>query len=269
MRAEWLAGTDPTPMLEFLRGKASDRKLRLFAVACCRRVWNFVDQRSRTAGEAAEAAVTATPHWVWTIDLPHGWEAVEAAERFADGFATPEELAAAARDAVECSHTLGEYQNWQYDDDCFYAGEVIAQSAAAASTDPVACRLVDLTAAIAFLATRGLAGPHWHPTRDKLAASAREEQAALFRDIFGNPFRPVTLDPAWLTWHDGTVPRIAQAIYDDRHLPSGRLDNTRLGILADALEDAGCTDADLLGHCRQPGVHVRGCWLVDLLLGKQ
>jgi hypothetical protein len=76
------------------------------------------------------------------------------------------------------------------------------------------------------------------------------------------------LPPAVLAWHDGVVVRLAQAAYEERHLPEGTLDNTRLRILADALEEAGCTDADILGHLRGPGPHVRGCWPVDLCLGK-
>jgi hypothetical protein len=82
------------------------------------------------------------------------------------------------------------------------------------------------------------------------------------RDIFGNPFRPVAVDPDWLTWNGGTVPKLAQAIYDQRRFQD-------LPILADALEEAGCTNADILNHCRQPGEHVRGCWVVDLVLGKE
>jgi hypothetical protein len=93
--------------------------------------------------------------------------------------------------------------------------------------------------------------------------------ATLLRCIFDNPFRPVSLDPAWLSWHDATVPKLAQAVYDDRELPSGHLDTHRLAVLADALEDAGCSDQDILSHCRGPGPHVRGCWVVDLLLGKE
>src|SRR5262249_19701282 len=85
--------------------------------------------------------------------------------------------------------------------------------------------------------------------------------AALVRDIFGNPFRPATVDPAWLAWNDGTVPKIAQAMYDERAFE-------RMPILADALEDAGCDNAHILNHCRAPNVHVRGCWVVDLLLCK-
>ncbi|MBL8795193.1 MAG: hypothetical protein JNM56_14910 [Planctomycetia bacterium] len=84
-------------------------------------------------------------------------------------------------------------------------------------------------------------------------------QALLFRDLFGNPFRPVTVNPAWLT---SAVVSLAQAIYDERAFD-------RLPILADALEDAGCDHADILNHCRQPGEHVRGCWVVDLLLAKE
>jgi hypothetical protein len=84
---------------------------------------------------------------------------------------------------------------------------------------------------------------------------------AILHDLFGNPFRPVALDAACLVWNDGTIPKLAQAIYEERAF-------NRLPILADALEEAGCTDADILGHCRQPGSHVRGCWVVDAILGK-
>jgi hypothetical protein len=82
--------------------------------------------------------------------------------------------------------------------------------------------------------------------------------STLLRDIFGNPFRPAAFDSAWQT---STVVALAEAIYADRAFD-------RLPILADALQDAGCEDADVLGHCRGPGPHVRGCWVVDLVLGK-
>ena len=73
---------------------------------------------------------------------------------------------------------------------------------------------------------------------------------------------------AVLAWNDATVVRLAQAAYEERHLPAGTLDNGRLAVLADALEEAGCTDADLLSHLRGSGPHVRGCWPVDLCMGK-
>jgi hypothetical protein len=99
-------------------------------------------------------------------------------------------------------------------------------------------------------------------------SSSLIEAAGLLRDIFGNPFRPVLLDRCWLAWQNGTIVKLAQAAYEVRVLSSGLLDNDRLAILADALEDAGCTDAEMLAHCREPAEHVRGCWLLDLLLAK-
>jgi hypothetical protein len=80
-----------------------------------------------------------------------------------------------------------------------------------------------------------------------------------FRDIFGNPFRPVTFDPSWRTT---TAVAIANHMYDAR-------DFSAMPILADALQDAGCDNDDILDHCRGPGPHVRGCWVVDLVLGKE
>jgi hypothetical protein len=77
-------------------------------------------------------------------------------------------------------------------------------------------------------------------------------QCELLRDIFGNPFCPVAIDPRWLTWNFGTVPAIARHVYEERAFHDRP-------ILADAA---------ILDHCRGPGPHVRGCWVVDLLLGK-
>jgi hypothetical protein len=86
------------------------------------------------------------------------------------------------------------------------------------------------------------------------------DQSGILRCIFGPlPFRPVTLDPAWLT---PTVQSIAQTIYTDRAFD-------RLPILADALEESGCANEEILNHLRQPGVHVKGCWALDLVLGKE
>lgn len=81
----------------------------------------------------------------------------------------------------------------------------------------------------------------------------------LLRDIFGNPFRPATLDPAWLT---STVVALAEGIYQERAFD-------RMPILADAIQDAGCDNADILSHCRSESTHVRGCWVIDLLTGRK
>jgi hypothetical protein len=93
------------------------------------------------------------------------------------------------------------------------------------------------------------------------AAIPRAVQCDLLRDLFGNPFRQAAADPAWLAWKDGGVSRLAQAIYDDRRFA----DLPRLG---DLLASAGCTDDNILGHCRRPGMHIPGCWVVDALLDK-
>jgi hypothetical protein len=92
--------------------------------------------------------------------------------------------------------------------------------------------------------------------------ASRKEQTPLARDIFGNPFRPAVVDPAWLIWNGGLVRRLAQSVYDGRAFD-------RLPVLADALEDAGCAESAVLEHCRCPGPHARGCWVVDALLGKR
>jgi hypothetical protein len=91
-------------------------------------------------------------------------------------------------------------------------------------------------------------------------------QCAFLREIVGHPFRRVTLDPACRT---PAVISLATAAYEERDLPSGHLDPDRLAVLADALEEAGCDDLAILDHLRGPGPHVRGCWVVDLLLAKE
>jgi hypothetical protein len=98
---------------------------------------------------------------------------------------------------------------------------------------------------------------------DEAISKERQAQCDLLRCLFGNPFRPPPrIDPAWRVRNDGTVKKLAEAIYQGRSFD-------RLPILADALEDAGCDDAALLGHLRAPGPHVKGCWALDLILGKQ
>lgn len=87
----------------------------------------------------------------------------------------------------------------------------------------------------------------------------------ILRCVYGNPFRPIKIARAFRT---PTVIAIAKAAYDERLLPSGELDPDRLAVFADALEDSGCTDPQALEHCRGKGPHSRGCFVVDLLLGK-
>jgi hypothetical protein len=206
--AEWLAATDPAPMLEFLRGKVSGRKLRLFACACCRRVWHL-------------------------LKYDDSQRAIEVAERYADDAATDEELAAARR-ASGIPKTAG-------------LGGTTTRPAAAA-----ACACCDRKPFVAATLASGRAVSAGNLKRERVA------QIGLCREIFGNPFRPVTPDLGWFT---STVLALAEGVYADRAFD-------RLPILADALQDAGCEDAAVLEHCRGPGPHARGCWVVDLVLGK-
>jgi uncharacterized protein (TIGR02996 family) len=93
--------------------------------------------------------------------------------------------------------------------------------------------------------------------------------AVLLRDVFDNPFRSTAVDLGWLAWNQGTIPRLAWEIYEERYLPLGTLDGVRLALLADMLEDAGCTEPQLLEHCRSAGPHLRGCWALDLILARR
>jgi hypothetical protein len=217
--AEWLACTDPLPMLEFLRGKASDRKLRLYAVACSRGLWHLMTN-------------------------PRSQRAVEVAEQYADGEATWGDMAAARAAVGAAVGAAADTAAWA----ATWAAWVVAWADAWE-----AARRAARTAARA--ATWEAAG----------AATWDAALVALLREVFGNPFRPVAVDPAWLAWRGGTVGRLAQAAYEERQLPSGHLDAARLAVLADALEDAGCQDDELLGHLRGAGPHVRGCWALDLV----
>jgi hypothetical protein len=226
--AEWLACTVPQKMLGFLRGKASDRKLRLFAVACCRRLWHCENNA--------------------------GQNIVDLAERYADGFASRKELRRMSASLV----ARGGYSSaWALHNALQAVMRVNAQEAAQGASDFVGHYFY-------FHTIEGIRGTTVSDQQNAVAAKKveRELQTLILRDVVVNPFRPVTLNPSWLIWDDGTIPKLAQAIYDERAFD-------RLPILADALEEAGCHDADILQHCRQPGEHVRGCWVVDLILGKE
>ncbi len=251
--AEWLA-CDAWPMLEFLRGKASERKARLFGCACCRSIWpQLTDERSGRA--------------------------VEAAERFADGLAAVEELTEPCAGAVSAASVY--IAGLPRRDPRSWLARMLGLRVrpTAATLAPYAPWLhvqavVELTGQ---LRDPQLQGADTFSAMESVAVCAGfgipaeiDRQTALLRCIFGNPFRPAPgVDPAWLAWHGAAVPQLARAAYEERRLPEGTLDPARLAVLADALEEAGCTDTEMLGHLRSPWPHVRGCWAVDLLLGRE
>jgi hypothetical protein len=236
-QAEWLSCTDPQAMLEFLRGKVSDRKLRLFAVACCRRIWHLMtDERLRAA--------------------------VESAERFADGLETESELALAHKAAVIAFESCPDPATFEND----------GTSKAAMAACEISLRKMDSgTAATVglnavYAAEKAACAAVFTPFTSLLIVYEAEEaaiskehaaQSRLVQDIF-NPYRK-----SWTASNCLAVITVtlAQSIYDSRSFE-------QLPILADSLEEAGCAEMSVLDHCRGPGPHVRGCWVVDLLLGK-
>jgi hypothetical protein len=208
---QWNNRTNWKLMLNFLRGRASDRKLRLLSVACYDRLLvRTGDERQRVA--------------------------VRTGERYADGLAFEEERQQALR-------PLRQLQLAKDEAVAAMDFELAAQHLQFES--PVASEMVrsPLMRAPGLCRLRGARG--------------------LVRDLFGPPlFRPVPIDAAWLIWNGGTVRRLAEGIYPRRAFED-------LGVLADALEEAGCHDAEILAHCRGPGPHVRGCWPLDALLGRE
>jgi hypothetical protein len=214
--AQWLAHTFPPGMVPFLKGIVSDRKLRLFACACARWTWDQPpDERCQVA--------------------------VEAAERFADGEATAEELAAsygpARRVSIEWArqHPGDPRQH-----------RLIAPADAAARCPLEAAHIGSLDAGWSCV------GGGCQPDSAEYAALAD-----LARCIFGNPFRPIPLVAGWCS---PAVVSLARTIYAERAFG-------RMLLLADALAGAGCDDPDVLRHCRGSVAHARGCWIIDLLLG--
>jgi hypothetical protein len=236
--AEWLACSDPRLMLDHLRDSNlfSERKARLFAAACGRNVWTWMaDERSRAA--------------------------VEVCEQYADGRVGQKALKAARRNAFTASKSPTSNTLYPGHAAASHYAAVVALNVCINTRRHGCCEMANATAGCANSLV-------FHVLGDTAGWADRKAQCDILRDIVGTSFRLVAISPAVLTWHDTTVVRLAQAAYEERHLPEGTLDNSRLAILADALEEAGCTDAEVLGHLRGPGPHVRGCWAVDLCLGK-
>jgi hypothetical protein len=227
--SDWNNCTDPGPMLELLRGGASDRKLRLFACACVRRVWPV---------------------------LPPGptHEAVRHSEDYADRKATARDLGRIRKPGrIPVLHP----------------SNGVALSLAPLLRPDVSCQdaSVIAEAVTRFVGWECRGGrPVEYVIHQEVVQAEGRAQATLLSDIIGSPFRPVALDPTSQT-HEVLV--LAHAIYEERTLPSGHLDAARLAVLADVVEEAGATDAQLLSHLRSPGPHVRGCFAVDAVLGRR
>jgi hypothetical protein len=215
----WLSCEDPRKLLEWLRGNATDRKLRLFVCAFWRAWWRPEPGCSR---DDLDAGV-----------LP----LLEYAEQWAQHGLRPDAsigLLGFGWHPLVAQHAC-DAANWTIRGTAGFKSRLDCRR-----NDPI--------------------------EREKAA----ELQVMLLRDFFGNPFRPPpAIDGSLLSWHGGTVAKLAESIYAERNLPDGTLDNGRLAVLADALEEAGLDNSDVLHHLREQGrEHYRGCWVLDHLLGK-
>jgi hypothetical protein len=246
----------------------------LFACACCQRVWHLLDKE--VAGKPVGTRVAYAPIWVRDI--------LDVCERHADGLVPEQEL---ARVDVLSQRAVLIVKGADREDDFLRGGACVMKAARdvvrtalyhPSGPPPLAAPRLQFAQ---FESAWGVANMAWEAAMDCAEAELPEEvdfthidaareaamlaeqaqQSQLLRDIFGNPFQPVRIDPVWLAWESGTVLRLAKDIYDTRRF-------TDLPALGDALEDAGCADAEILGHCRSTKAHVRGCWVVDLLRDK-
>lgn len=234
--SEWTTCTDTDPMFRLLqrkKQKLSARKRRLFACACCRRIWPVLDECCR--------------------------HAVETAEAYADGNASRSELNDAHDNAMNHHRPresklaqLQRYGRMKLDskDPVIIAKQ--AWEAVEGASRPAQALASKTTFSAAHCAQ--LAAGNAEALAEELA-----RQADVLRDLVGDPAHRPALDEAWLRWNDGVVARLAQTIYDERAFE-------RMPVLGDALPEAGCRDEVLLDHCRSPRPHYRGCWVLDLLL---
>jgi hypothetical protein len=298
--SEWLATADPEivfqpnpnlhpgRMLDFLRNftmvertKRGRRKLRLFACACARRYWAALNNRSRTAVEIAERyadglASKKEMGFAWRTTVRPLGRGPRTADAIAGGVAEPGAMTA-AMPASNTSHLVfsgmirPSYEGGTLPPNGFPVALALVKRLFPGAPSPE--ELVRYHTHRKWAPhpdLRRLQSPEGSIPADYLQVSEKEDiltaatwadpfcQAALLRDLVGNPFRPVAASPSWLT---AGVRSLARAIYQDRTFDL-------LPLLADALEEAGCTNAAILNHCRNPGEHVRGCWAVDLVLGK-
>jgi hypothetical protein len=223
---EWEASDDPTAMLAHC-GSLSARKLRLFAVACCRRM---------AAADAAVAAVYA--------------RVMDAAERMAEG--KPRAAREAGRLRANRGAVGGYSPRWAASNAMWGLLENDPSAAADVSLSYAAARL-QLLAQEACGYDDG-----WREDAARAVAAERAAQVVLLRCVAGNPHRPIAFPAIWRT---SAALSIAERAYADR-------DSATLPFLADAIEDDGCQEAEVLRHLREPATHARGCWVVDLLLGR-
>ena len=231
---EWCQCADPIRLLAYLNRPQGDRKLLLYAVACCREHQHHLRH-----------AVSR--------------DAIEWAARFADGDVDRDEEShrlewASEGAAYECETSLAR----EHVADWVESGARESGASLRHLHGRIAARRHSATHA-AYFANALLSLDTTDPFDPTLSRHERLLSVEPLRDIFGNPFRPVACDPAWRT---DTAVSLATQMYETREFGA-------MPILADALQDAGCDNPDILNHCRDTSLpHVRGCWVIDLLTGR-
>lgn len=247
---KWLASSDPIVMIDEMDGRVSTRKLRLFAVACCRRIWEVLDDNSKNA--------------------------ICVAEKYADGLASIGELRSVlvailqrtgGGEVTNCGlravHAslydplLSEYYLSQRG---IMNSGVMAPYAESAIDSPWAFSKYP-SIHVAYAKAALAASVRGEAARLSAVQEEYEEQCLILHDIVGNPFHAISITPSWLTHDGGVVVRLANDLYQQRA-------GSKYKMLAEALTRAGCDSGDILAHCSSEKPHFRGCWLIDRLLGK-
>jgi hypothetical protein len=221
--------------------------LRLFACACCRHVWQLIpDVEFRDLIENAEQLGDGLVSW---SDVDSRYSALVRQGCPFDEAVAPDFVRATIKSTEPGSYAMQAV---------LLAVNGHAEHAAEQTVMAVAVSHRSISSRFS-VQTGGFDG-YFNRIRT-IREAEKVVQATFCRDIF-QPFRDSTIDGACRAWHSGAMAKLAESIHAARAFD-------RLPVLADALEEAGCTDAEILGHCRGPGPHVRGCWVVDLILGKE
>lgn len=224
---EWCSSTDLASMLILLRARASERALRMFGVACCRRVWHLMDSRHR--------------------------DVIDAAERLADGVLSKAEFETIMQPIVDL---------WVASSDAREDGWQVSHYMTAAVREMGTARGACFIASFIARGLARFAGAKESPERSATLQAERVAQCDILRDLFGNPFRPFRFDNVWLAEKGKPAVELARLIYRECRFEL-------LPTLADVLERSGYQENAVLAHCRSSGSHVRGCWVLDALRGKE
>jgi hypothetical protein len=260
--AEWLVSGDPIALLRYLGANKSSRKQQLFCLAC----WGSAREMFEGDGDWALKSLEESPEEDWCAP---GNDMLERDVSEVDDALYAQFWDLNPHDEYTVQHMIAEGREaslTSWNARSIHAGTVLVTTAAVATVPPEE-------------ATIGVSGVHLCSAAEAArrgeihAAAAGAEALAqwrayqqfhadLVREVFGDPFRTLRARPEWPTWNDKTVWRLAQEIYEEPAFD-------RMPILADALEEAGCAEAAILVHCRSGATHVLGCWVVDLILGRE